>query len=84
MSSLAISSNPTAAMAAAAISSHRHGSHGTRADTESLLTVGEPGQLPVSVAQSLHQGVQAKYQLPLAPAGGASSSILGSILNTQA
>jgi hypothetical protein len=64
MSSLPISAASAAALPEVTFGSHHHGGHGARVDSESLLSAGQPGELPAGVGQGLMSDVfQALQQL---------------------
>jgi hypothetical protein len=51
MNSLPISANFTPALPGAAFGSHHRGGHSARVDAESLLSAGQPGELPAGRGQ---------------------------------
>ena len=64
MSSLPIAATFAPALPGVTFGSHHHGGHGARADAESLLSVGLPGELPAGAGQGLLSDVfQALQQL---------------------
>ena len=64
MSSLPIAATSAPALPGVTFGSHPHGGHGARADAESLLSVGQFGEIPAGAGQGLLSNVfQALQQL---------------------